>query len=329
MASRLLLDEQVIALYPSLVRALGGHDLAAFVQQVHFRSQLGPEQDGHQWAVQSTAEWCDDVVLTLRQFKRIVTTLTDLGVLVRSSAAGSIDRTAWSRIDYDRLDELARTDALGRNRANGQAETVPMTSARNRADELLPKKQEELGNTQAEADAAHAAQPGGSPLPSESVACPEGKQAGGCGAPAGAPCSEGGRSKRYRGRSHTIRVAHVLAVNWWEGVKERTGHRPAMEFAAVRLIIRKMLDADWSHDAVGQAVESLHRDGRTITAQTLEARLRGRFPGERLAVVTQMQRSLDRGRNGSAPPLPEFGSRPIFDLSKPIPEAGAARALNR
>lgn len=108
--SALLLDEQVIAIQPALVRLLGGHDLAAFVQQVHFRSTAGPaarEHDGHRWAVMTIDEWCADVVLTPKQMKRIVTKLTGLGVIVREAiGAAEYDRTKWTRVDVHALENL-------------------------------------------------------------------------------------------------------------------------------------------------------------------------------------------------------------------------------
>lgn len=39
--------------------------------------------------------------------------------------------------------------------------------------------------------------------------------------------------------------------------------------------------------------------------------------GQRLSIASQTARALERGRSGQAPPLPEFGSRPIFDLGAP------------
>jgi hypothetical protein len=326
----LLLNEQVIALYPSLVRALGGHDLAAFVQQVHWRSQIGPERDGHRWAVATTAEWCDDVVLTIRQFKRVVGLLVEMGVIVRSAADGSIDRTAWTRIDHDRLTAVAKgPDALGRNRTDGRAETVPMSSVRNRPNELPIENTKDLSNTYPAAVEATAS----GRVASEAVACPSGPRSGGCGAAVGVSCCDrdgpGAQPKRYQGRSHTVRVAVALTKAWWDGVTERTGHSPAgVNYPGLCQIVRKMLDADWKHTAVSQALDGLHREGRTVTGQTLEARLRGAFPGQRLAVVTEARNYVARTANGEAPAMPEFGSNPIFDLSKPIPEGGR-RAIGR
>lgn len=101
----LLLDEPPLVIQRPLVRALGGHDLACFLQQVHYRARVGQPHDGHLWAVATNAEWCDDVALTPRQLERVLGRLTSLGVLVSVQPA-HYDRTAWRRVDHDRLEVL-------------------------------------------------------------------------------------------------------------------------------------------------------------------------------------------------------------------------------
>lgn len=151
-------------------------------------------------------------------------------------------------------------------------------------------------------------------LKSESVVCPKGKQAGGCGAKVGEPCHDrpgpGAQPQRYGGRSHTIRVAVVLANDWWEAVTARTGHPPSgVTLPGIRFLMRNALNGGWRRTAVAGAVEELHREGRPLTGQSIEARLRGKFPGQRLSIVSQAKRSMAE----EAPPLPVFGSNPIFD----------------
>lgn len=100
----LLFDEPFIALQRSLVRVLGGHDLAAFVQCVNYAAQVSrDERDGHVWVVRSIAEWCDEAVLTPRQAERVIAALVQMGVIVRWQDSQSMDRRAWTRIDYDVL----------------------------------------------------------------------------------------------------------------------------------------------------------------------------------------------------------------------------------
>lgn len=123
MSSAILFDEPVIAVQPALVRVLGGHAEAAFAQQVHFRAmgRTGIEAEGFRWAVAPVAEWCEEVALTPKQAKRIIATLSGLGVLVRWAPPGTYDRTAWSRIDVDAIDRL-RADPTG---PQGTDETGP------------------------------------------------------------------------------------------------------------------------------------------------------------------------------------------------------------
>lgn len=118
----LLLDEAPLVAQRSLVRLLGGHDAAIFVQQVHYATRVGREHDGVMWAVRSNDEWCEDAVLTPRVFKRIVKELGDLGVLI-TVQAGTYDRTSWRRVDYQRLSELLAANAqvapIGTNGTDG------------------------------------------------------------------------------------------------------------------------------------------------------------------------------------------------------------------
>lgn len=102
MTSALILDEPPLVVQPSLVRLLGDHVSALFLQQVHYRAKIGQKRDGHRWAVATTDEWCADAVIGAAQFKRVVRHLGDLGVLI-SSQPGHYDRTSWRRVDYDAL----------------------------------------------------------------------------------------------------------------------------------------------------------------------------------------------------------------------------------
>lgn len=119
--SRLLIDEPPLVVLPSLVRALGGHDAACFAQQVHYVA-TGPRgviRDGHRWASMTVAQWCDEVVLTPKQCRRIIGILADMHVIVRHAAPG-FDRTACTRVDYAVLDTLChRPGTADPSRPNG------------------------------------------------------------------------------------------------------------------------------------------------------------------------------------------------------------------
>lgn len=104
--THLLLDEPVLVVQRSLVRVLGGHDLALFLQQVHYRSTVDCPDGGDCWAVMSNEEWMEEVVLSKRQLERVLRTLGRMGVLESRSGPGSWDQTRWRRVDHDRLNKL-------------------------------------------------------------------------------------------------------------------------------------------------------------------------------------------------------------------------------
>lgn len=101
----LLLDEPSLQVLPSLVRLLGDHVSALTLQQIHFRSRLSRPIDGHQWAVQTTEQWCADLIMSPAQFKRIMRDLGESGLIV-TMQPGKYNRVAWRRVDFDRLDKL-------------------------------------------------------------------------------------------------------------------------------------------------------------------------------------------------------------------------------
>jgi hypothetical protein len=118
----LLLDEQPLVIQPSLIRFVGDHASAVLLQQIHYRSRIGEEHDGHRWAVQSNEQWCEEVVLTKKQLERCLKNLTDLGLLVSEQVMkGVYDRTAWRRINYDAMgavDHLQKEQSSTTERSN-------------------------------------------------------------------------------------------------------------------------------------------------------------------------------------------------------------------
>lgn len=139
--SALLFDEPPLVVQRSAIRALGEHAMAMFVQQVHYRCQsTGIEHAGYHWAVLSNDQWCDACVLTAKQLKRIVASLTQLGVIVRAQN-GHYDRTAWTRIDYEQLERLVADspDALVPRGTDEQSPEGPMSSVPRGPDDLPVK----------------------------------------------------------------------------------------------------------------------------------------------------------------------------------------------
>lgn len=144
-----LIEERFIAVYPSLIRALGGHALAVVAQAVHFRSQVGERFEGHMWAVATRDEWCNDVVMTEDQLRRAFRALTDMGVLINAQP-GRFDRTTWRRIDRDRLASLVSDAQMhsGENPAMMVGETTRSDGGENHA--IILYEEVEEGNQEEE-----------------------------------------------------------------------------------------------------------------------------------------------------------------------------------
>lgn len=100
-----LMPGRVVAVQPSLVRALGGMHEAAVVQQLQYHAFTECPDGGDCWAVLTGQQWSTELGLTVDQVDRTIKRLVKMGV-VESQQPGLFDRTRWLRIDYDRLDEL-------------------------------------------------------------------------------------------------------------------------------------------------------------------------------------------------------------------------------
>lgn len=118
MTPAVLLDEPPLVVQRSLVRLLGSHEAAAFVQQVHYLSRSGSEHDGHRWVRMTNKAWCEEVVLSPRQLDRIMAHLVELGILIREQVnVSQYDRTTWTRLDYEALGALVPEAALAPSEA--------------------------------------------------------------------------------------------------------------------------------------------------------------------------------------------------------------------
>lgn len=95
-----LIDERVVAVQPSLIKAFGS--AAIVLQQVHFHSQ-GPHQyehDGVRWWRVDPEEYGDETGLSEHQIRRAIRKLEEAGVL-DSTSPGGYDRTKYHRIVRD------------------------------------------------------------------------------------------------------------------------------------------------------------------------------------------------------------------------------------
>ena len=100
----LLLDEHFVAVFPSLVKRLGGMNEAAILQTVHYASQVAELQlDGHRWVELTATVIARQTGLSGDQVFRGLTTLRELGVLIAQGSPRGGRKLIW-RIDLDVLE---------------------------------------------------------------------------------------------------------------------------------------------------------------------------------------------------------------------------------
>lgn len=99
----LLIDERVVVVQPSLVRALGSMTAAAVVQQLHYwMPRATAEHDGHRWVYKTAEQWSDEIGVTVKQVRSAITRLESLGIVLSCQPERSKwQRRKWYRIDYD------------------------------------------------------------------------------------------------------------------------------------------------------------------------------------------------------------------------------------
>lgn len=130
-----LLDERVVSVHPSLVRALGATQ-ALVVQQIHFHATYDAPQrlDGEQWTPLRQADIADETGLSHDAVHRAVRALEDRGVLITRQPEGSSSRRKWYRLNREliakrdfevaesRSDQVAESRLPSIQRGKGQIE---------------------------------------------------------------------------------------------------------------------------------------------------------------------------------------------------------------
>lgn len=120
-----LFDERVVAVQPSLVRAVGSVSTAAVLQQIHYHAQAGHTK-GEGWVVRTYAELGQEIGLSCEQIRRAVGKLEEMGVVESCQPEGHV-RRKWYRIVHGapalsetsnrqnrRLEAAKSPDAIGR-----------------------------------------------------------------------------------------------------------------------------------------------------------------------------------------------------------------------
>lgn len=122
----MLIDETFVAVFPSLVRRLGGMNEAAVLQAIHFRSQIESRTfDGEPWTPMTAAEIGRSTGLSEDAAFRALAALRADGVLI-GEAKEAHSRRMWWRIDLERLflipsRDSAETHAAGSRRPSRES----------------------------------------------------------------------------------------------------------------------------------------------------------------------------------------------------------------
>lgn len=110
----LFIDEEFVAVQPSLVRALEGRVIDALVlQYLHFWLRVSTNEHlGEKWVYNTYSDWSEKLGISVDQARRSVKRLQEQGlVLYCQPHCGKYDQTKWYRIDYnhDCLLDLAKS----------------------------------------------------------------------------------------------------------------------------------------------------------------------------------------------------------------------------
>lgn len=137
----LLLDEEFVAVFPSLVRRLGGMNRAAVLQSIHFAAQIrGQQRDRRIWTLMTARQIADRTGLSEDACQRALTSLVDAGVLISRAAGDGTRKLLWS-IEYERLgasrDSAETPDAISRSPHRDSAESSNTKNIKNKPNKSL------------------------------------------------------------------------------------------------------------------------------------------------------------------------------------------------
>lgn len=123
-----LFDERVVAVQPSLVRAVGSVTAAAVLQQIHYHAQAGHTR-GDGWVVRTHAALGSEIGLTDRQVAHAARKLETIGVL-ESCQPDGYDRTKHYRVVRD---APALSGSSNRQISRIEARELPLPTAKSGA----------------------------------------------------------------------------------------------------------------------------------------------------------------------------------------------------
>lgn len=132
----MLLNEEFVAVFPSLVRRLGSMNKAAVLQAIHFASQIQSKTiEGVRWTPMTASQIALKTGLSDDAAQRALTGLVEMGVLIGRGAAHGTRKLMWL-IVHDQLElprEIAEPcTAKTRNDLRDSAES---TTTKNKEEE--------------------------------------------------------------------------------------------------------------------------------------------------------------------------------------------------
>lgn len=145
--SRLLIDERVIAVQPSLVRALG-LTKAVVLQQIHWHLEAGGHgklhADGEEWFPVTQDVLADEIGLTRPIVRQAIDALEAAGIVLACQPEGHRSRRKWYRIDHShvlfvqvidpslpkpQIDHIPSDETITSSTTKTSKEQVPMSTS--------------------------------------------------------------------------------------------------------------------------------------------------------------------------------------------------------
>lgn len=138
----MLIDEEFVAVFPSLVRRVGGMNRAAVLQAIHFASQLqGRIVDGRRWTPMTAAQIAAKTGLSDDAVQRALQALVSMKVLIGRGAQQGSRKLMWSIVQEEleaNRDIAERTSAEARNESRKIAECTTTKNVKESANNISP-----------------------------------------------------------------------------------------------------------------------------------------------------------------------------------------------
>lgn len=125
MRSSLILKDEFFISYQIDLAKILGRGGAIFLQKLYYwmKSDSGITHKDKKWIFNTFEEWADQIGYSVRQTKRIISHLNDLGIIwIEKLSPKKSDRTNYYTVNRERLDELLREKLSEEKYSNFQDE---------------------------------------------------------------------------------------------------------------------------------------------------------------------------------------------------------------